>query len=77
MLGMNAVRVTKFEKPGPTPNPQNKASDEAVRAIGRALGAHYSNLVRAPLPDRLLQLLARLGDEERPPKARGSEDAVG
>jgi hypothetical protein len=77
MLGMNAARVTKFEKLSPAPDPQDQTSNEAVRAIGRALGAHYSDLVQAPLPDKLLDLLAKLGDEPSTSKANGSDNAVG
>ncbi len=74
---MNAARVTKFVKLDPAPGPQDQASNEAVQAIGRALGAHYSDLVQAPLPDKLLKLLARLDDEPQAPKTNGSENAVG
>ena len=77
MLGMNAARVTKFEKLSPAPDPQDQTSNEAVRAIGRALGAHYSDLVQAPLPNKLLDLLAKLGDEPSTSKANGSDNAVG
>jgi hypothetical protein len=80
MLAMNAARVSKFEKLSPLPDPpdpQDQGSNEAVQAIGRALGAHYSDLVQAPLPDKLLQLLAQLNDEQDAPKAKGSGNAVG
>ena len=33
--------------------------------IGRALKAHYDDLVKAPLPDRFLDLLSDLEEEER------------
>jgi hypothetical protein len=77
MLAMSAARVTKFEKLSPPPDQTEQASNEAVQAIGRALGAHYSDLVQAPLPDKLLQLLAKLEDEQSSPKANGSGNAVG
>jgi hypothetical protein len=77
MLDMNAARVTKFQKPTSPPDPPDQASNEAVQAIGRALGAHYSDLVRAPLPDKLLQLLAKLDEEQNAPTAKGSDNAVG
>jgi hypothetical protein len=77
MFAMNAARVTRFEKPTAPPDPQDQASNEAVRAIGRALGAHYSDLVQAPLPDRLLQLLAKLDEEQNASEAKGSGNAVG
>jgi hypothetical protein len=76
MYFMNAARVTKLDKVAPTPQRPESSSDEAVQAIGRALGAHYSDLVEAPLPDKLLQLLARL-DGDKTPKSGGSDDAVG
>lgn len=34
-------------------------------AIGRALKAHYDDLVSAPIPDRLLVLLAELEAKEQ------------
>jgi hypothetical protein len=77
MLIMNAVRVTKFEKPGPAPDLPAEAGTEAVQAIGRALEAHYADLVQAPLPDKFLQLLARLEDDKSASKAQGKRDALG
>ena len=38
---------------------------KVLDAIGRALKAHYDDLVKAPLPDRFLDLLADLEEEER------------
>ena len=76
MLIMNAVRVSKFEKPGPAPDLPAEAGTEAVQAIGRALEAHYADLVRAPLPDKFLQLLARLEGDKSDPKAEGKRDAL-
>jgi hypothetical protein len=74
---MNAARVTRFGQPISPPDPPDQASDEAVQAIGRALGAHYSDLVKAPLPDKLLQLLAKLEEEQNAPEVKGSGNAVG
>lgn len=37
-----------------------EASRKVQDAIGRALEAHYVELVREPIPDRLLELLAEL-----------------
>lgn len=34
-------------------------------AIGRSLKAHYDDLVREPIPDRLMVLLAELEAKER------------
>lgn len=36
------------------------AGHKVQDAIGRALEAHYVELVREPIPDRLLDLLAKL-----------------
>jgi hypothetical protein len=76
MLIMNAARVSKFETPGPAPNLPAEAGAEAVQAIGRALEAHYADLVQAPLPDKFLQLLARLEGDKSDPKAQGKRDAL-
>ena len=38
----------------------NDASLKVQHAIGRALEAHYVELVREPIPERLLDLLAKL-----------------
>ena len=73
---MNAARVTRFEKPGPAPDVPAEAGAEAVQAIGRALEAHYADLVRAPLPDKFLQLLARLEGDKSDPKVEGKRDAL-
>lgn len=77
MLSMNAARVSKFEKPGPAPDVPAESGAEAVQAIGRALEAHYADLVQTPLPDKFLQLLARLEDDNSAPKAEGKRDALG
>jgi hypothetical protein len=76
MLIMNAARVTRFEKPGPAPDLPAEAGTEAVQAIGRALEAHYADLVQAPLPDKFLQLLTRLEDDKSGSKAQGKRDAL-
>ena len=77
MSSMSAARVSKFEKPSLAPDAREEAGSKAAQAIGHALAAHYSDLVQAPLPDKLLKLLSRLDDEQQPPKAKGSEDALG
>ncbi|HZZ62320.1 MAG TPA: NepR family anti-sigma factor [Roseiarcus sp.] len=38
---------------------------KVLETIGRALKAHYDDLVQAPLPEKFLHLLARLEEEER------------
>jgi Anti-sigma factor NepR len=49
---------------------------KAIEAIGRALKAHYDDLVKAPLPDRFHELIAKLdaADETAP---EGSANAAG
>jgi hypothetical protein len=57
--------------------PLNEAALDpvALEAIGRALRAHYDDLVQAPLPDKFLELLARLEAEQRLSKTQGRGDA--
>jgi Anti-sigma factor NepR len=49
---------------------------KAMEAIGRALKAHYDDLVKAPLPERLHELIASLdaADETAP---KGGANAPG
>ena len=64
---MNATRTKKTEAVDPAaPDPK------AAEAIGRALEAHYASLVQAPLPDKFLELLARLERETGFPERKGS-----
>ncbi len=49
---------------------------KVLDAIGRALKAHYDDLVHAPLPDRFLDLLADLDWEERTAGSKGDADAA-
>ena len=46
-------------------------------AIGKALKAHYDDLVRAPVPDKFMELLDRLEARERDAKPRGGNDESG
>jgi anti-sigma factor NepR-like protein len=58
--------------------PDAAAPDQkAVEAIGRALEAHYTDLVRAPLPEKFVELLARLEAGDRGSGFRGRDDADG
>jgi hypothetical protein len=68
---MNATRTNKSEPVDATaPDPK------ALEAIGKALEAHYARLIQAPLPDKFVELLARL--EEGPvSRTQGSRDALG
>jgi Anti-sigma factor NepR len=49
---------------------------KAVEAIGRALTAHYVDLVQAPLPDKFAELLARLERADKAPAPQGRGDAI-
>ncbi len=64
--GKNANAGPDFAAPDP----------KAVEAIGRALEVHYADLVQAPLPEKLVELLARLRVEDRAsePQGRGNAD---
>jgi hypothetical protein len=56
--------------------PDNAALDpKALDAIGQALKAHYDELVYAPLPDKFVELLARLELEEQRAATKGRRDA--
>ncbi len=56
--------------------PSEGALDPKVlETIGRALKAHYVELVEAPLPDKFVELLRRLEVEEQSAKARGRRNA--
>jgi hypothetical protein len=67
---MNATRPKKAELvPTPATDPK------AVEAIGRALEKHYAGLVESPLPDKFMELLARL-EREQDSKTPESDDAV-
>jgi hypothetical protein len=46
-------------------------------AIGRSLKAHYDDLVHAPIPDKFLELLARLEMKEQRSAPQGSDDERG
>jgi hypothetical protein len=50
---------------------------KAAEAIGRALKAHYADLVHAPLPEKFAELLARLELGDGAPAPTGSPNAVG
>jgi len=45
-------------------------------AIGRSLKAHYEDLVRAPVPDKFLEMLDRLEAAEQS-KPQGAADESG
>jgi hypothetical protein len=72
VLSMTVARTSKTKAPNvAAPDPK------AVEAIGRALKAHYTDLVHAPLPERFVELLARFEVADRVPEPKGSRDAIG
>ena len=72
---MNVTRTNKIE--AKIEAPDTAASDpKAVEAIGRALEAHYADLVQAPLPEKFVELLAQLEAGDRVSDAQGSGDAI-
>lgn len=72
---MNVTRTNKIE--AKIEAPDDTAPDrKAVEAIGRALEAHYADLVQAPLPEKFVELLAQLEAGDRVSDAQGSGDAI-
>ena len=49
---------------------------KALEAIGRALKAHYDDLVHTPLPDKFVELLDRLEVEEQRKTSQGKRHAA-
>jgi hypothetical protein len=68
---MNATRTNKAEALDNAP-----PDPKALEAIGRALEAHYASLIQAPLPDKFVELLARLEGGQAPLTQR-RRDALG
>lgn len=52
-----------------------EADPKAVKAIGRALEAHYSSLIQAPLPEKFAKLLAQL-ERDQVSRTQESPDAL-
>jgi Anti-sigma factor NepR len=50
---------------------------KVLETIGRALKAHYDDLVQAPLPQKFLDLLAELEKQERQEQSQDQPDASG
>jgi hypothetical protein len=72
VLLMTVARTNKSKAPNvAAPDPK------AVEAIGRALKAHYADLVHAPLPEKFVELLARFEDGDQAPEPKGGLDAIG
>lgn len=63
----NAAVATDLAAPDP----------KALEAIGRALETYYADLVQAPLPEKFLELLARLEVGDQASKVQESGDANG
>jgi hypothetical protein len=57
--------------------PLNAAAldQKVLDTIGRALKAHYDDLVQAPLPRKFLDLLAELEKQERQEQSEEGRDA--
>lgn len=68
MKKLNAVELDE-------PPSEGALDPKVLETIGRALRAHYDELVEAPLPDKFVELLQRLEVEERSAKARGRRNA--
>ncbi len=51
-----------------------RANAKLHETIGRSLKAHYNDLVHAPIPDKFLELLARLELKEQRLPAQDSDD---
>ena len=68
---MNATRTNKTEAPDAA-----ALDPKALQAIGRAIRAHFADLVQAPLPDKFAELLSRLEVEERRPEPEERRDAL-
>ena len=73
VFGMNVIHANKTEEPEQSAAPDPKA----VEAIGRALEAHYADLVKAPLPAKFVELLAQLEAGDPVSDAQGRRDALG
>jgi len=71
-LGANMTKTNPAQNQEPT----DAALDpKALEAIGRALKAHYDDLVEAPLPDKFVELLGRLEARERSSAGKDGHDA--
>lgn len=72
VFSMHATSTNKTRAPdAAAPDPK------ALEAIGRALEAHYADLVHAPLPEKFAELLAKLEAGDRVSDPQGSRDAIG
>jgi Anti-sigma factor NepR len=60
---------------GDEPQADPKLDARAIGAIGRALRAHYDDLVTSPLPDRFNELIAKLGSDDKTRPAPKDETA--
>jgi hypothetical protein len=78
MFSMSVSRIGKFDPLDvAAPDPKGPLDRKSVEAIGRALEAHYADLVQAPLPDKFVELLGRLEGEDKVSKPQGRGDAHG
>ena len=66
---MTVTRTNKAS--GPAAASEGPSDAKAAVAIGRALKAHYSDLVQAPLPEKFVELLARFEAADRAAEPKG------
>ena len=55
-------------------SPTRGLDSRSQEAIGRALKAHYDDLVRAPVPDKFMELLDRLEATEQSGNSQSGTD---
>ena len=58
----------------PRPGVRRGLDARSQAAIGRTLKAHYDDLVRAPIPDKFMELLNRLENNEQSPRSSDRRD---
>lgn len=66
LMSRTAKRARDLAAPGP----------KALESLHCALEAHYADLLSAPLPGRLTELLARLETKDRTVGPRSGDNAV-
>ncbi len=74
--GKGAVMAKDSEAAKPRIGSGRGLDARSQEAIGRSLKAHYEDLVRAPVPDKFLEMLDRLEAAEQS-KPQGAADESG
>lgn len=54
-----------MDRPGTEPDGEAELDARVQEALGRSLKSHYDDLLKAPIPDRFLVLLAELEAREQ------------